>query len=49
MANSAKRKQGFILGLFVVMALAVAFLAFRPIPAPVAEQTIELDTAHVLK
>lgn len=49
MANGAKRKQGFILGLFVVLALAAAFLMFRPITAPVEERTIELDTAHVLK
>lgn len=49
MANGAKRKQGFILVLLAVLAVAVAFLMFRPIPAPVAEQTIELDTANVIQ
>lgn len=49
MASGAKRKQGFILGFFVVLGLAAAFLMFRPIPAPVAEQTVELDAADVLQ
>lgn len=49
MASGTKRKQGFILGLFAVLGLAALFLMFRPIPAPVEEQTIKLDAAHVLQ
>lgn len=48
MAKTNNRKSLFILGLFGVIVLGVAFLMFRDIPAPQAEQTIELDTANVL-
>lgn len=49
MASGAKRKQGFILGMMAVLGLAALFLMFRDIPAPVAEQTVELDSADVLQ
>lgn len=48
MAKGAKRKQFFILGLFGVIALVLAFLMFRDIPAPQGERVIELDAANVL-
>lgn len=49
MAAARKRKPLFILGFFVVLALAVSILVLRDIPAPVTEQTIELDAANVLR
>lgn len=48
MAAASKRKPVFILGFFVVLAVVVGVLLLRDIPAPVSEQTIELDTTHVL-
>ncbi len=49
MANSAKRKQVFILVLFVLIGAGLAFLAFRDIPAPIQEQRIEIDAASLTK
>lgn len=49
MATSSKRKNIFILGFFAVLAVVVLVLMNVNVPAPVAERTIELDAANVLR
>lgn len=49
MAKANNRKNLFIIGLFGVIVLGVAFLMMRDIPAPQTEQVIELDSANVIK
>lgn len=49
MTTTSKRKPVFILILFLLIGAGLAFLMFRPIPAPQSEQTIQIENKDVFK
>lgn len=49
MAAASKRKHFFILGFFLTLAIVIAVLVLREIPAPVTEHVTELDSSNLIR